>query len=99
MTLECVCSPLLYTIASYLCKKNNNKKTVSCHSKSTEPEVSVLRAGPSFATHWLFDLEQSHFKGKGLSIVCVPPMCQALGHGLRTHVIIKSLPHHYKEVR
>lgn len=72
--------------------------TISCHSKSTELEVSVLRASISFATHWSFDLEQIHFKGKGLSIVCIPPLFQALGHRLRTLVVTKFLPHHYKEV-
>ena len=56
------------------------------------------RAGPSFATHWLCDLEQSHFSRKGLSIGYAPTVCQSLGCGPRVNLIIKSLPHHCKEV-
>lgn len=64
-----ICAHPYSTVFLAIFAKNQpNKMTISCHSKSTELEVSVLRASPSFATHWLFDLEQSHFKGKDLAL-------------------------------
>lgn len=104
MTLEC--SPLPCTTFHYLSlpltKRKKQLQVVTARALNQESGVTHwlydLENWSQLCTHWLYDLEQSHFKRKGLIIACGPTMCPALGYGLRIHLIIKPLPHHYKEL-